>query len=132
MSAPRRLESVWATDQQAQRHRLAGRYTTASTEHPAKMPLALAAHAIAAYSINRQGGECDLPATAPGRVRTDTIAKAGSVTLRHNGKLHHIGIGRIHARTRVILIVEGLDIRVINATTGELLRALTLDPTRDY
>jgi hypothetical protein len=30
------------------------------------------------------------------------------------------------------LIVEGLDIRVINATTSENLRHLTLDPTRDY
>jgi transposase InsO family protein len=68
----------------------------------------------------------------PGRVRTDTIDKAGSVTLRHNGKLHHIGVGRIHQGTRVLVIVEGLDIRVLDATTGETLRALTLDPTRDY
>jgi hypothetical protein len=54
------------------------------------------------------------------------------VTLRHNGKLHHIGIGRTYERTRVILIVHGLDIRVVHAATGELIRALTLDPTRDY
>ncbi len=74
----------------------------------------------------------DLQAPDPGRIRTDTIDKAGSVTLRHNGKLHHIGVGRIHAGTRVLLIVEGLDIRVINAVTGENLRQLTLDPTRDY
>jgi transposase InsO family protein len=70
--------------------------------------------------------------TDPGRIRTDTIDKAGSVTLRHNGKLHHIGIGRIHEGTRVILIAEGLDIRILDATTGETLRHLTLDPTRDY
>jgi transposase InsO family protein len=39
---------------------------------------------------------------------------------------------RPHPRgNRVLLIVEGLDIRVINATTGENLRELTLDPTRD-
>ncbi|MEV3938733.1 IS481 family transposase, partial [Glycomyces sp. NPDC049804] len=67
-----------------------------------------------------------------GRVRTDTIDKAGSVTLRHNGKLHHIGIGRIHTGTRVLIIAEGLDIRVLDAATGELLRELTLDPARDY
>ncbi|GAB4005008.1 IS481 family transposase [Glycomyces albus] len=70
--------------------------------------------------------------TDPGRIRTDTIDKAGSVTLRHNGKLHHIGIGRIHEGTRVLLIIEGLDIRVLHAVTGETLRALTLDPARDY
>src|SRR5690606_10796946 len=81
------------------------------------------------------------PKAAPGedhadedhdRIRTDIVDKAGSVTLRHNGKLHHIGIGRTYERTRVILIVHGLDIRVVHAATGELIRALTLDPTRDY
>jgi len=32
----------------------------------------------------------------------------------------------------VIVLIADLDIRIINATTGELLRQLTLDPTRDY
>jgi hypothetical protein len=87
----------------------------------------------AVYTTRPKSAPGDLPAaTNPGRIRTDTIDKAGSVTLRHNGKLHHIGIGRIHEGTRVLLIVEGLDIRVIDATTGELLRKLTLDPTRNY
>lgn len=66
------------------------------------------------------------------RVRHDRIDTSGVVTLRVNGKLHHIGIGRTHARTHVILLIHDLDIRVINATTGELLRDLKLDPNRDY
>jgi transposase InsO family protein len=66
------------------------------------------------------------------RVRRDRIDEAGCVTLRVAGRLHHIGIGRTHARTHVILLVHELDIRVVNATTGELLRELVLDPTRDY
>ncbi|ORV83897.1 IS481 family transposase [Mycolicibacterium iranicum] len=66
------------------------------------------------------------------RIRHDTVDKAGSVTLRHNSRLHHIGIGRIHAGTCVILLVHDLQIRVVNAATGELLRELTLDPNRDY
>jgi len=44
----------------------------------------------------------------------------------------HIGVGRTHARTPVILLVQDLDIRVVHASTGELLRALTLDPSRSY
>ncbi|TCO48482.1 integrase-like protein [Kribbella antiqua] len=48
------------------------------------------------------------------------------------GKLHHIGIGRTHARTRVLLLIQDLQITIINAATGELLRELTLDPTKDY
>ncbi|KQT02045.1 hypothetical protein ASG23_01360 [Cellulomonas sp. Leaf395] len=54
------------------------------------------------------------------------------MTIRHAGQLHHIGIGRTHARTHVILLIQDLDIRIINASTGELLRELTLDTTRDY
>ena len=66
------------------------------------------------------------------RIRHDTVDKAGSVTLRYRSRLHHIGIGRTHAGTCVILIVQDLDIRVVNAATGELIRELILDPSRDY
>jgi transposase InsO family protein len=66
------------------------------------------------------------------RIRHDTVDKAGSVTRRHNSRLHHIGIGRTHAGTCVILLIQDLQIRVVNAATGELLRELTLDPSRDY
>jgi len=74
----------------------------------------------------------DRSADTHDRIRTDKIDKAGSVTLRHNGRLHHIGIGRTHAGTHVLLLVEDLQIRIINRITGELLRELTLDPQRDY
>ena len=66
------------------------------------------------------------------RIRHDRVDKAGSVTLRHNSRLHHIGIGRTHAGTCVILLVQDLQIRIVNATTGELLRDLILNPNRDY
>jgi transposase InsO family protein len=66
------------------------------------------------------------------RVRTDRVDDTGSITLRLAGRLHHIGVGRSHARTHVLMLVRDLDIRIINAATGELIRELTLDPTRDY
>jgi transposase InsO family protein len=66
------------------------------------------------------------------RVRHDRIDESGCVTLRVAGRLHHIGIGRTHARTHVILLVQDLDVRIVNAATGELLRELTIDPNRDY
>jgi transposase InsO family protein len=66
------------------------------------------------------------------RVRTDKIDKAGCVTLRVNGRLHHIGIGRTLTGTDVLLLVQDLHIRVIHAATGELLRDLILDPRKDY
>ena len=66
------------------------------------------------------------------RVRTDRIDQAGAITLRVNGRLHHIGIGRHHYRTRVLILAHDHHITVINAATGEVLRDFTLDPTRDY
>ena len=42
--------------------------------------------------------------------------------------MHHISIGRAHKHQPVILIIDDLDIRVIQADTAELLRHLTLDP----
>lgn len=66
------------------------------------------------------------------RVRHDIVGSTGKVTLRHAGKLHHIWVGRAHGRTPVVLLVQDLDIRVVSTGTGELLRQLVLDPTRDY
>ena len=80
------------------------------------------------------------PKAAPGnraddthyRVRHDRVANGGNVTLRHNGRLHHIAIGRTHTGTRIIMLIADLDVRIIHATTGEILRHLTLDPNRRY
>jgi transposase InsO family protein len=71
--------------------------------------------------------------TVPGgfRVRRDRIDQAGRITLRHDSRLHHVGLGRRLAGTRVVVLVGGLDVRVLNED-GELLRRLTLDPSRDY
>ena len=46
--------------------------------------------------------------------------------------MYSIGIGRTHAGTRVIILAQDLDIRIIDAATGELLRELTLDTSKRY
>jgi transposase InsO family protein len=66
------------------------------------------------------------------RVRHDRIDASGTVTLRHHSRLHHIGLGRQLAGTAITLLVDDLHIRVIDRHTGELIRELTLDPSRDY
>jgi transposase InsO family protein len=66
------------------------------------------------------------------RLRHDRIDDSGVVTLRVAGQLHHLGVGRTHARTHVLMLVDDLHVRIVNAATGELLRELTIDPSRDY
>ena len=65
------------------------------------------------------------------RVRRDRVDKTGRVTLRHESRLHHIALGRAHKDRRVTILVADLDIRVID-DQGELIRQLTLDPSRNY
>jgi transposase InsO family protein len=65
------------------------------------------------------------------RVRRDRIDKGGKLTLRHRTRLHHIAVGHAHKGKRVIMLIDGLDVRVLSQD-GELLRHLTLDPNRSY
>jgi transposase InsO family protein len=66
------------------------------------------------------------------RVRRDRVDADGKLTLRHNSRLHHIGTGRRWAGTKVLILAHELNIRIITHDGGELIRQLTLDPSRDY
>ena len=66
------------------------------------------------------------------RIRHDKVDKTGRVTLRHASRLHHIGLGYEHNGTTVRILIHDLHITVINADTGQIIRDLTQDPTRDY
>jgi hypothetical protein len=85
-----------------------------------------------AYAARPKATPGDRTADAHHRVRREIIDATGTVTWRYHGRLHHIGIGRTHARTHVLLLAADTRIRVINAATGELLRDLELDPDHDY
>lgn len=65
------------------------------------------------------------------RVRRDRV-HSGNISLRIDGHMHHIGVGRTLDGTPVLLLINGYDIRVIHATTGEIIRTLTINPDRRY
>jgi transposase InsO family protein len=71
------------------------------------------------------------PAAVDHRVRHDKLDSQGSVTLRYLSKLRHIRVGAVHKNRKVRLLVAGDDVRIITED-GQLLRALTLDPNRNY
>jgi hypothetical protein len=66
------------------------------------------------------------------RVRKDRVDHDGKLTLRHASRLHHIGIGRRWASARVLMLIRDRNIRIITQDTGELVRQLVLNPSRDY
>jgi transposase InsO family protein len=115
----------------AQLQALLGTFTTIYNQRPHRS-LPHRSTPATAYTGRPTATPGDRASDSHDRVRTDRIDSDGKLTLRVNGRLHHIGIGRTHARTPVLMLVHDLHIRVINAATGELLRQLTLDPARDY
>ena len=116
------------TDLQAQLDKFTSIY---NTRRPHRS-LAHRSTPATAYAARPKAGPGDRAADTHHRVRTDVIGTTGTVTLRTGGKLYHIGVGRAHAGTHILLLVRDLDIRIINAATGELLRELTLDTSRNY
>ena len=65
------------------------------------------------------------------RVRYDQVDAAGKVSLRYDSRLLHIGLGRRHRGTPIVLFIADRAVRIVTAD-GELLRELILDPTRNY
>jgi transposase InsO family protein len=109
------IEAFVAYYNETRPHRAKGRMT----------PLA----AFQARDKARPGQPMHLPKGT--RVRHDRVDQCGVVTLRHRGRLYHIGIGRAHKHTPVIMLVADLEIHVLTEE-GEVLRHLTLDPSKNY
>jgi transposase InsO family protein len=65
------------------------------------------------------------------RIRHDKVDKHGSITIRYQSRLHHIGMGARNRGRNVVMLIADRDIRIVSPD-GELLRHLELDPTRDY
>ena len=77
------------------------------------------------------------PATnghAPGhyRLRYDRLDPAGRMTLRRAGRMHHLGIGRAHARKRVLALADDHHITVTDLHTGEVLSRHQIQPDKSY
>jgi transposase InsO family protein len=111
---------------------LLNRFATAYNHHRPHRSLPHRATPATAYQARPKATPGDRADDSHHRVRVDRVDKAGKITLRHRGRLYSIGIGRTHTGTRVLALVQDLEIRIIDAATGELLRDLTLDPDRRY
>src|SRR6266536_205097 len=54
------------------------------------------------------------------------------MTLRRAGKMHHLGIGATHARTRVLAIADDHHVTVTDLATGEVLSTHLIQPDKTY
>ena len=69
--------------------------------------------------------------TAGWRVRHDKVSSAGNVTLRYKARLHHIGVGHAFDGWRVVMLVAGREVQILDLE-GNQIRRLRIDPTKDY
>jgi transposase InsO family protein len=71
---------------------------------------------------------------APGhhRLRYDRLDNNGRMTFRRAGKMHHLGIGAPHARTRVLAIADDHHVTVTDLATGEVLSTHLIQPDKNY
>jgi hypothetical protein len=116
----------------AELQQLCDRFADIYNHHRPHRSLPHQATPVVSYTTRPKASPGDRSDDTHFRVRHDRVADGGSVTLRVNGQLHHIGVGRHHTGTRIVMLIADLDIRIIHATTGEVLRHLTLDPDRRY
>lgn len=66
------------------------------------------------------------------RLRTDIVDQFGKLTLRHASRLHHLGIGRTHAGTPVLIPIAATTVTVISKTGHHLLASHHIDPDHNY
>jgi transposase InsO family protein len=66
------------------------------------------------------------------RIRHDTVDQFGKLTLRHGSRLHHLGIGRAHAATPVLILITTATATVISKTGHRVLSSHHIDPPRNY
>jgi len=86
---------------------------------------------LQAYSARLKARPAGASAATYFRVREDKVDKSGTVSLRYDSRLYKIGLGRAHKGRQVKLPIADESIRVIDLE-GELIRELTLDPSRSY
>jgi transposase InsO family protein len=86
---------------------------------------------LQAYSARLKARPAGACASTYFRVRQDKVDKTGKVSLRYDSRLYKIGLGRAHKGRSVKLLIADQEIRVIDLE-GELIRELTLDPSRNY
>ena len=66
------------------------------------------------------------------RLRYDRLDTTGKMSFRRAGRMHHLGIGRAHARKRVLAFADDHHVTVAELATGEVLSVHLIEPTKTY
>ena len=85
-----------------------------------------------AYDATIKATPAGHPLSAHYRVRHDIVDQFGKLTLRHAGQLHHLGVGRDHARKPVLILTDETSVTITDHNTGEILGSYLIEPDKNY
>lgn len=85
-----------------------------------------------AYDATIKATPAGQPLSAHYRVRHDIVDQFGKLTLRRAGTLHHLGVGRDHARKPVLILTDETTVTITDDTTAEILGTYDIDPDHNY
>lgn len=109
---------------------VAGTFTKTAAQHG--FPASVLSDNAMVYTTRYGGGR-------GGQNALETLLAAAGITQKHSRPNHPTTCGKVERFQQTLKKwltarppADGLDIRVVNHDTGELLRALTLNPDRDY
>ncbi|CDO89239.1 hypothetical protein AWC29_12215 [Mycobacterium triplex] len=85
-----------------------------------------------AYTALPKAAPPGQPAGEHFRIRHDTVDQFGKLTLRYASRLRHLGIGRAHAGTKVLILVTTTTVTVIARPTHQLIASHTINTERNY
>jgi transposase InsO family protein len=85
-----------------------------------------------AYTARPKAAPPAITANEHIRVRRDTIDQFGKLTLRYGSRLHHLGIGRAHANTPVLILVTTTTVTVLTNPDHRVIATHHIDPERNY
>jgi transposase InsO family protein len=85
-----------------------------------------------AYDATIKATPTGRPLSAHYRVRHDIVDQFGKLTLRHAGQLHHLGVGRDHARKQVLILTDETSVTITDNSTGEILGNYLIEPEKNY
>ena len=66
------------------------------------------------------------------RIRYDRLDNGGAMSFRRAGRMHHLGIGKAHARKRVLAIADDTTVTVTDLATAEVLSTHLIQPDKNY
>ncbi|MBV8786251.1 MAG: IS481 family transposase [Mycobacterium sp.] len=84
-----------------------------------------------AYTTRPKAAPPAITANEHIRIRRDTVDQFGKLTLRHGSRLHHLGIGRAHAGTPVLILVT-TTVTVLSNPDLQVIATHHINPDRNY